>query len=200
MEGFFTEWAVRCVAMDTAALRTTLEQKASQFLRAQLPGWRNLPAVYETAMNASATIPIPPRLTQEKVRELLDCETDNLSIRGISNLHLFAAENIADVRGTYLAKLTTGEAKVVDATIAIRNFLVHRTERGRTALNLALQDGGMPPALRRNLNLGSGDSVGRYLCVKPARGRYRFEEFLEALGSVAVKLAPYRGAPVTICP
>lgn len=111
-----------------------------------------------------------------------------------------AKENIADVRGTYAGKLTTAEAKVVDATIAVRNFLVHRTERARGALNTALQVGGMPAALRRTQNLGSGDSVGRYLCARTPGGRYRFEELIDTLGSVALKLTPYKGAPVTICP
>jgi hypothetical protein len=58
----------------------------------------------------------------------------------------------------------------------------------------------MPAALRRTQNLGSGKSVGRYLCAKTPGDRYRFEELIETLGSVAVKLAPYGGAPVTICP
>lgn len=199
MENFFTEWIVRCVAMDSTTLRTTLENKASNYLKAELPRWRSLPEPYRSAMSAAATIPIPPTLSQEKVRELLGCETDNLSVHGVSDLHTYARENIADRRGVYLSKLTTGEAKVVDATIAIRNFLVHRTERARTQLNESLQAGGMPQALRRNANLGSGDSVGRYLCVKTPAGNYRFEELLEALRSVAVKLAPYPGAPTPIC-
>jgi hypothetical protein len=111
-----------------------------------------------------------------------------------------ASENITDLRGKYVAKLTTGEAKVVDATICVRNFLVHRTERARTVLNAALQSTGMPAAMRRTQNLGSGKSVGRYLCARTPVGRYRFEELIEILGSAAHKLAPYRGAPVTICP
>jgi hypothetical protein len=201
MEGFFTEWVVRCVAMDTSTLRATLESKASNYLTAQLPSWRNLPPAYQTMLSATASLPIPPRLSHEQVRSLLDCQNDNLSIRGIADLDVLARDNIADVRGSYIGKVATDEAKVVDATVAIRNVLVHRTERARAALNQALQSSGLSRSLRRNQNLGSGDnSVGRYLCAKPVGGSFRFEEFFAALGAVAIKLAPYRGAPVTICP
>jgi hypothetical protein len=193
MEVFFTEWIVRGASMDTAALRKTLEAKASNFTTAQLPNWRSLPSEYPATTRVSITI--PPTIAQAKVRTLLNCEDDS-----VDDLYLSAKQNIADVRGTYVRKLTTEEARVVDATIAIRNYLVHRTERGRAALNTALRRQGMPPNLRRSGNLGSHDSVGRYLCTTPPGGRRRVEHLIETLYSIAVKLAPYKGAPVTLWP
>jgi hypothetical protein len=198
LEGFLTEWVVRCVSMDTTALRTTLEQKASNYLQGEVPRWRTLPAEFPVTVTAVA-IPIPRQMSQTQVRQLLNCEDENISFRGVSDLRVRAMESISDVRGTYVSKLTTAQAKVLDATIAVRNFLAHRSERARVALNDALQTSGLPVRLRLSQNLGA-ESVGRYLCAKPTVAGPRFELFLETLGDVALKLAPFPGKPLKICP
>jgi hypothetical protein len=105
---------------------------------------------------------------------------------------------LADPKARATGSLNTADDAVVDATIAIRNVLAHRSKRSEERLAEALRSPTLPAALRVQQKV-TATGVGRYLRAQSG-GHPRFRWYFERLASIANKLAPYRGRPRTICP
>jgi hypothetical protein len=101
---------------------------------------------------------------------------------------------IADAKSKQnAALLTPGDDAVLDATLAIRNVLAHRSPRAQARLRAKLGSQQLPAALRSQTV--TAGRVGRYLQAEQL-GHPRFRHYFERLAEMAAKLAPYPAVSV----
>lgn len=203
LETFLSEWLVRCLSFDASAFRRTYEMKAANWAVNQLnTGWEPSDRLWkERGGSVSVTIhlPISKKHSLEETRTLLGAVDDNVTIRRTEDLIRLAKEYLVDRYARRSRDLGPQCSAVLDATVAIRNVLAHRSARATEQMNRCLRSSNLPSSLRRQHRAVSSTGVGYYLQAAAA-GRPRFERYLELLAEIGHRLAPTRGRKKTICP
>jgi hypothetical protein len=203
METFLSEWLVRCLALDASSFRRTYEERAANEALTHLEGqWEPSERLWKAAKRrATVRVELPILKTQRLLdaRILLNAIDDNITIRGSADLVKLAQDYLSEPYTKRPEKLGGRRAAVLDATIAIRNVLAHRSERSIDRMNRCLRSNKLPTALGRQQQDVSATGVGYYLQAK-AGAKCRFELYFETLGEVANGLAPTRGRPRVIAP
>lgn len=204
LQTFLSEWLVRTLSFDAAYFRSVHEQRAANWATSQLSSAAYPPKerLWTTARPAVVEVhlPIPRKLTLEEAARLLGAEADHVAIRNTAELVTRAKECLPDKYARRARELGRTNSAILDATIAVRNVLAHRSPRAAAAMNAQFELAAMPKALRRTgqRKVRTG-GVGQYL-VTHGGAAPRFETYLTGLADVAHCLAPTPGRNPTICP
>jgi hypothetical protein len=202
LETFLSEWIMRCLSFDASSFRTTSETRAANWADAELNAryeprdrlWRNRDA----QISVTVELPIHKKHSLDETRALLGAVDDNVSIRGTAELIITARDTLVASYARRPRQLGSARSAILDATIAIRNVIAHRSERATAQMNKQLASKKLPHALRRGSRLVRASGVGYHLQAT-AGGRPRFETYFEELAEIGHTLAPTRGRKKVIC-
>jgi hypothetical protein len=201
LETFLSEWMIRCLSIDStrfsATFRRRIEDQALTLLNRFYEPSKRL-WTKKAPPTIRVTIPVTKRNTLAASLSLLGRSEDNYPMRSAGQLRADANQYLIDVFAKRAGRLTGHQHAVLDATLAIRNVLAHRTPRAVHAMNSKLRASRLPASLRRSKNNVRASALGQYLCAKSA-GRPRYEEYFLELGRIAHVLVPSRGRPRKIC-
>jgi hypothetical protein len=203
LETFLSEWLVRCLSFDASTFQRTYANRAGNWVGDQLrAGWapaERVLGVEHGSVTVTVHLGISKKHSLEAARTLLGAVDDNVPIRGTEDLVRTARDCLVDRYARRPRDLGPHCSAVLDATVAIRNVLAHRSPRATDQMNRCLRSSNLPASLRRQTRAVRSSGVGYYL--QAARGgRPRFEWYLELLGETGHRLAPTRGRPKIICP
>jgi hypothetical protein len=205
LEAFLSDWLARSLSFDTSRLAAATRQDLLNHLSGQAHGaWAPENAVYREALKlytptaVQANVSIPRSVAANRARELLGVRDSNRSFSGAAEFKEWVGRYIADSKSKQNAsELNAGDDAVLDATLAIRNVLAHRSPRAQARLRATLGSQDLPAALRSQTV--TAGRVGRYLQAEQ-QGHPRFQHYFQRLATMAAKLAPYVGRPRAICP
>jgi hypothetical protein len=204
LEAFLSDWIARCLHLDTSRLAARARGEAVKHIANELSGaWTPENQILARTLadyrpTASIRMTLPKGVAVQKARRLLGVEDTNRSFATAAEFKEWVGRYLADPKAGAASSLGAADDAVLDATIAIRNVVAHRSRRSEERLAQALRSTALPNALRVQQRVTAA-GVGRYLRVERG-GRPRFKHYFERLANVANTLAPYRGRPRTICP
>src|SRR5918992_5686934 len=188
LETFLSEWVVRCLSFNATAFKRTYELRTENWVEAELnrsyPPRDRLWKDRDDEVLVTILLPILKKHTLEDSRGLLGAEDDNFPIRDTEALVVAAKDYLAEPYARRPRELGKQRAAILDATIAIRNVIAHRSERATQQMNDRLASNKLPAALRRGDNLVRAAKVGYHLQVS-RDGRPRFETYFMELAEVA---------------
>jgi hypothetical protein len=186
-ESFVSEWFVGCVNHDAGRLRQRMLKTVNAWAAKELA--RSDFGTWPVALgSATSSLPRQPKL--EVVRQLLDPGGRNIEFRDTASLAQRAHRDLAPRFATQARTLiSSGAAELIDAALAIRNLLAHRSRQSVITLNQRVASFATYPALRKQSVSEAG--VGTYLAaaVNPSR-EARLIIFLREFGRVARTLVP----------
>ena len=133
-------------------------------------------------------VTIPAHLTKAVIEELMDPRGSNLTFRNSEELRDGAARYLTPAHRAGIEGLNDQDQKTIDALIAVRNHLAHRSGQSHNTMNQVLALGALhPTGLQRgvrNLHL-----VGPWLKARPTpQQSTRVEIFLARIGAIAAAI------------
>lgn len=128
---------------------------------------------------------IPSHLAKAEIEEIVDGNGNNINFSHFGALVDQAKSWLAQVDADRFKNRTARQKAVVNALIAVRNQLAHRSERSHLAMNNALEAGALHPTglMRGQKKI---NHVGSYLkTIVTAQHVTRLEVFLSELQTIA---------------
>jgi hypothetical protein len=202
LETFLSQWLIRCVSIDSSTFAETSERRASNAAKDLLwSDWLTSKRLWTRKDDLIVTVDfaLGRKLRLEKAMALLGREDDNFTFGGAADFKRNARELLAPAYADRLAMLSDRNDRILDATVAIRNVIAHRSDRAVQRMNQVLSSAHLPQGVRRSQNVGRR-GVGYYLRTEGGAQRPRFEVFFDDLAEIAHILAPKRGRRPVICP
>lgn len=177
-EGFRSDWHIASINRDSTQFKSVLTQKVEQSVASR---WRGL--------QGRVSVDLPKHPSLELVRELLDPDGQNVSLGSYAIWKDKAEEQLCTQFSTPLVGLPVQDRAVVDAVIAVRNLLSHRSQRASKGMNEALRalHGHQDGALRRGPNRPEPSGIGNYLNAD-RDGQRRVEIFHHRLQDISERL------------
>ena len=135
-----------------------------------------------------ASVNIPQHLTKEAIVSLIDPRGSNITFRNYDDLATGANRFLVVGHRAGITGLPAADQRTIDAVIAVRNQIAHRSRQSRTSMNNALNAGALHNSgLRRGPNEIS--QIGPWLKARPQPQQpQRIELFLSRLGAIAGRL------------
>jgi hypothetical protein len=184
-ETFVSEWFIGCVNRDASRYKRAFEQRMNNWLQAEAT--KQYGRYKATFPAPSLSLSRHPKL--EEVRELLDPREGNIEFRSLAELAERANQELAPRYASRTSALVNaGADEIVDAALAIRNALAHRSRRAVREMNQRV--GAFPsyPSLRKQTMSSAG--IGTYLTARIPAGEARLLVFRREFGRVALGLVP----------
>ena len=126
----------------------------------------------EAAFNKFGDFKHRDHLTKAELKEILDPEGRNTSFPDFAAIEDRAQQWLAAAHAQRFANLNAQQRAVINAAIAARNNLAHRSKSSLDRLNVAFDAGALfPTGLKRNVNLIQ--QAGHYLKARPNNGDSR---------------------------
>lgn len=141
-----------------------------------------------TILRKYGRLSIPKHLSKAEIQELVDGNGNNITFSNFGALVDQTKSWLVQVDADRFRNRSAKEKAVVNALIAVRNQLAHRSERSQRAMNEALSIGSLhPTGLRRGQR--KINHVGAYLKTKVTKKDVpRLEVFLTELQAIAAAL------------
>ena len=177
-EGFVSDLIVAYINRDSS--------RFAVHLRAALED--NLTPKQKRIYSSFATLSIPAHLKKSEVIDLIDAQGNNITFSNYKEMKDASARWLTPANAARIAGLTARRRSVINAVIAIRNQIAHRSKRSLVAMNEALAAGGLHgTGLQRGVN--TVRHVGAYLKAQPAgHASKRIEIFLSQLHTISAAL------------
>lgn len=172
-EGFLSDILLTYVVMSPKTYLALLEQRVTQSLKER----------FGSEVVRYHDISFPSKINRGQAKSLIDPKQFNITVRSATGL----AQKANDLLAAKYAKkftLIPEDAHLVDFSIAIRNYLGHRSSAARETLKAAVQ-----PLAGANADLQTDvRDVGSYLKHRNAAGDTRAIILAQRLIAVASKL------------
>lgn len=204
LETFLGDWFARCLHFDTSRVALRAREAVEKHLGQELSGgWTPEQKILARTIQhyvpqVSVKADVPKTVSTSTARKLLGTENSNRSWKDSADLKELVGRYLAhEAAHIAMKRLAAEDDALLDATIAIRNVLAHRSRQSEGQLRLALA----APDLHKNLQVKTitAAGIGSYLRT-PAGGSPRYGRYYLGLTDIANVLAPYVGKPRTICP
>ena len=135
-----------------------------------------------------AALAIPQHITKADVVALIDANGNNITFSNFAAIEDAAGRWLVPANADHITGRSALEKATVNAAIAIRNHIAHRSQRSLTAMNLALAAG-----VFHNTGRGRGANavrhVGSFLKAVPVgMQEARITIYLNAMGAVAAAM------------
>lgn len=186
-ETFISDWFIGATSHDTTKMRQALERKLNTWLEQEVQ--RSSYSRWPIKL-PSAKVDLLRQPRVGVVRELLDRHGRNLEFADTQELVTRGSVELASKYATRTQTLmSSGVHEVIDAALAIRNVLAHRSPSSVERLNGQIGDFPTYPLLRRATV--SSEGVGTYLnATINQAGDARIVVYLRELKRVAHVLVP----------
>jgi hypothetical protein len=202
LETFLSEWLVRCLSFDASVFRATYEGRAANWAKRELETFEPSDRLWKArgaAIAVKVELPISKKHDLDETRSLLGAEDENVSIPGTKALIEDAKAYVVEPYARRPRSLSQESKAILDATVAIRNVIAHRSTRATERMNQKLGSKKLPAPLQRGSRKVTAPKVGYHLQAT-SHGRPRFEWYFEGLAEIGHALAPTRGRPKRFCP
>lgn len=184
-ETFVSEWFIGCVNRDASRYRQAFEKRMNNWLQAEA----NTQYARFKVVFPPPTLLLSRNPNLEEVRDLLDPREGNIEFRTLQDLAERANQELAP---RYAARTATlmgaGANEIVDAALAVRNALAHRSRRAVREMNQRVGEFPSYPVLRKKTM--SSDGIGTYLNARTPGGEARLLVFRREFSRIAVLLVP----------
>jgi len=184
-EMFISEWFIGCINHDAARYKQSFERRTNNWLQAEA---QKVYGRYNVTF-------LPPTLTLgrypsvNEIRDLLDPGERNIEFVDLQALATRASEELAPRYAARVsALLGAGAGEIVDAALAIRNVLAHRSRRAVREMNGCVGSFPSYPMLRKDTM--SSDGIGTYLVARTPGGEARLSVFRREFERIANLLVP----------
>jgi hypothetical protein len=184
-EAFVSEWFIGCVNHDASRYKAAFERRMNNWL--QTEAQKTYGRYNVTFAPPTLALDRYPRLAD--VRDLLDPQEGNIEFRSLQALAVRVNDELAPrYAGRVNALLGAGAGEIVDAALAIRNALAHRSRRAVREMNQRVGSFPSYPMLRKQTM--SSDGIGTYLNARTPGGDARLSVFRREFDRIAVVLVP----------
>jgi hypothetical protein len=184
-ENFLSEWFIGAINHDATRFKRTLERRMREWLTREVQA--SPYAAHASAFSApSMTLSRNP--TVARVRELLDPGEGNIEFRTYEELRSRSRAQLAPRFVARVETLAGAGEEMMEATIAIRNTLSHRSQKATRLMNERIAAFPSYPMLRKPTM--SKDGIGTYLGAATPGGEARLLVFSRELGRIASVLVP----------
>jgi hypothetical protein len=185
-EGFISEWFIGAVNHDATRFKAKMEQRLEQWQQDAIAGSDH--ARFASAFKAPI-VAVGKNPTVATVRHLLDPGEGNIEFRSLEELLRRSAdllvrrfvERVGRVQGA-------GGDEIIDAALAIRNVLAHRSLKAVRVMNARVAAFPTYPMLRKQSM--SKDGIGTYLSARTGGGDARLLIFKIEFERIASVLVP----------
>lgn len=134
-------------------------------------------------------VDIEPHLTLEKIRQILDPNSWNVTFATAGDLKVKANQWLDDPYKTSFNGISNAHGAVLETTKSIRNYLAHRSGASKITMQTALTNVRLPAGFRRGAN--QVHSVGSFLDSTPTgAAKTRLATYLLELRAIAAQLCP----------
>ena len=169
-EEFVSDWFIGALNHDATRYKANQEQKLAEWLRN---------AIDQSEYARFADCFRPPKLTAidryppvATVRRLLDPDEKNIEFRTFQHLLKRSTDCHASKFISRIAGLKAfGGDEIIDAALAIRNVLAHRSTKALRTMNERVAAFSHYPALQKKIM--SKDGIGTYLAARTPAGMTR---------------------------
>jgi hypothetical protein len=185
-EQFISEWFIGAVNHDATQYKAKTEQRLKQWLDTTVE--QSVYSRFSSAFRAPV-LAIGKNPPVQTVRELLDPGEGNIEFRSFEEL----LRRGADVLGRRFVDRIgrvhgAGGGEIVDAALAVRNVLAHRSTRALKLMNEQVAAFPSYPSLRKKAM--SKDGIGTYLAAAADGGDARLLAYTRELERIARVLVP----------
>jgi hypothetical protein len=133
---------------------------------------------------------VAKHINLQELEELIDPTGYNLTFKSAADLKSRFVAWVSAANGTGVAALSNPDARLIDTTRAIRNFIAHGSVNAKTAMNVLLASVSTGPRCP-NAPLARGnhkiDNIGAYL-KSSVNGKRRVVIYIERLQAIAATL------------
>ena len=184
-ETFVSEWFIGCVNRDATRFRLAFENRMNNWLQAEA---QKQYARYKVTF-PPPTLALSRNPKLDEVRELLDPREGNIEFRTLQDLAERANRELAPrYAGRTATLMGVGANEIVDASIAVRNALAHRSRRAVREMNQRVGEFPSYPLLRKQTM--SSDGIGTYLNARTPGGEARLLVFRREFSRIVHVLVP----------
>lgn len=136
-----------------------------------------------------ASLDIGSHLTLEKIRQVLDPNSWNISFPTAGDLKGKANQWLDDPYKTNFNGISNAHGALLETTKAIRNYLAHRSGASKVTMQAALINARLPTDFQRGAN--QVHSVGSFLdSTPPGAAQTRLATYFTELKAIANQLCP----------
>lgn len=144
-EGFVSDMFVALINRDPSRYK--------QYLRNSLNQHINNSGTPRRVFDKFGSIKFPDHLSKTQIQGLADQMGNNISFFNFENLEDKAETWLVEAHADKFVSLSSQNKVTVDALIALRNHIAHRSQRSLDAMNEVLQSGALhPTGLQRSQN------------------------------------------------
>lgn len=179
LEGFISDLFVACI-----------NKKNGPFVN-YLVGRMQIESTDDHAKRAIqfATVDIGSHLTLEKIRQVLDPNSWNISFATAGDLKGKANQWLDDPYKKNFNDISNAHGAILEATKSIRNYLAHRSGASQSTMQAALINARLPAGFQRGVN--QVHSVGSFLdSTPPGAGQTRLATYFAELKAISNQLCP----------
>lgn len=185
-ESFASEWFIGCVNRDASRLRRYIERELETWLRRTI---MDAPHQRYTVRFPSPVVSLPTHPRLDTVRELLDPGGRNIEFASFDELRDRSHRHLQPrFAGRVQSLYGAGANEIVDAGLAIRNTLAHRSRQSVQLMNQRVRTFSSYPRLRKQTM--STDGIGTYLVARTTGGEARLLEFRREFARIAQIMVP----------
>ena len=184
-ETFISDWFIGAINHDASRFRKVLERK--------MTAWLNQEVDSSPYKNHASAFPAP-RLSIGKnpkiatVRELLDPGEGNIEFRSYDDLRHRSRDHHVPKFVARIEQLDGAGAEIIEATLAMRNALAHRSVKAVKQMNTLVAAFPSYPSLRKATMSKNG--IGTYLAADAGAGDARLLAYATELKRISVILIP----------
>jgi hypothetical protein len=179
-EGFVSDLFLAYINRDSSQFAVHLRLALTQALDGKAKAQR--------VIDSFAAIQIPEHLSRSQISDLIDPRGGNITFRNYADLRAGAERFLTAANRQGIDGRPAPEQRTIDALIAVRNHLAHRSQQSYDTMNEVLHDGALhTTGLRRGPNKVT--KVGPWLKAQPTQQQPpRIEIFLARLDAIAAAI------------
>lgn len=157
-EGFVSDMFIAYINGDAARFKQHLQASFEEHMKAG--------ATPKRVFDTFGKLELPGHLTKAQVQSLADGVGNNITFPNFGELEDRAGTWLSAAHASKFTALTAQQKATVNAVIALRNHIAHRSKRSLDAMNDALAKGALHPTGLKRLD-NRFHNVGAWLKAKP---------------------------------
>lgn len=134
-EGFISDLFVAYINVDAARFKVHLEDSFNEHIKTQEKPNR--------VFQKFGRLALPPHLSKADVQSLANASGNNITFPNFAELKKRAAIWLVEAHADRFRSLSASQTALIDAVIALRNHVAHRSQRSLDAMNDALAVGAL---------------------------------------------------------
>lgn len=175
-EGFVSDLFIAYINRDATRFKEHLRASFDEHLRAG--------ATPQRVFDTFGTIAFPQHFSKAQVQAFTDNVGNNITFPNFSELERKAGIWLVPAHAAKFTGLNAQQKVIVDAVIALRNHIAHRSQRSLNAMNETLARGALHPTGLKRLS-NRFHNVGAWLKARPVgHQETRFSLVMSALDGI----------------